>query len=135
MKRRDDWMQRLSNYIGRHSRAGFRYGELDCALFAAGAVAAMTDEDLSAPYRGRYKTLTGALRVLRKAGHRDHIALVDSLFEAVPPAFAHPGDVVCVDTEDGPALGVLQGPKIYLLTEANGIQTRSRLDAVKAWRV
>lgn len=135
MKRRDDWMQRLSDYIGQHGRDRFRYGELDCALFAAGAVAAMTDEDLSALYRGQYQTLKGALRMLRRAGHRDHIALVDSLFEAVPPAFARPGDVVCVDTDEGPALGILQGPKIYLLTEADGIQTRSRLDAALAWRV
>ncbi len=87
-------------------------GKHDCALFAAGCVAAMTGDDFAAPYRGRYRTLRGGIRILRKAGFSDAIALAAAHLPPVAPAFAADGDVAVVPTPEGPALGILIGAQI-----------------------
>ncbi|MCE8007128.1 hypothetical protein [Aestuariivita sp.] len=115
MKRRKDWMSRLTGYVGRTARLSIDPGTHDCALFLAGAVLAMTDVDFAAPYRGRYTTLRGGLRILRKDGFEDHIALARYHLETRPTAFLQVGDGAVVDTPLGPALGVVQGPSIYLV--------------------
>lgn len=135
MRRLLDWQARLLDYITRHFRSKLVYGEMDCALFAAGAVEAMTGVDLASEYRGAYGSFRDGRKLLKQRGFDDHIDLVGTLLEPVAPAFAHPGDVVSRETPEGPALGILQGPRAYFLTQDQGLQTVSRLEAVKAWRV
>ncbi len=101
--------KRLAKYLAQVARRPFAEGQHDCALFAAGAVAAMTGRDLAEEWRGRYSTTRGGIRVLRKSGFEDHIALAASLLaETDAPK---PGDLAVVD---GPALGVVQGTHIYV---------------------
>lgn len=94
----------------------------------------MTGEDPAAPFRGRYRSTKGGLRVLRRAGYRDHLALAEAHFEEVPPAFARVGDLAAVLGADGPALGVVQGERIYVL-RPEGLASVSLLQASRAWRV
>jgi len=115
IRRTHDWRGRLTAFLAAKARAPFVYGEHDCALFAAGAVEAMTGVDPAAEWRGRYTTWRGGLRVLRAAGHADHVAAVAALLTEVPPAFAAAGDLAVVVGEGGPALGVVQGELIYVL--------------------
>lgn len=131
-----DWRSRLSAYLYEIAHKPFVWGEHDCALFAAGAVQAMTGQDFAANYRGRYKTFRGGLRHLRKAGFADHAAFAVSLFEEVPPASAHVGDVAAVEIEGGIALGVVQGQRIYVLRpDEAGIGTVGLLDAARTFHV
>lgn len=111
-----DWQSRLVSYLSEVSRKPFGYGTHDCALFAAGAVAAMTGIDLAEGWHGRYTDLLGGMRVLRAAGYRDHVHLVEANFEAIPVAFAAMGDIAVVPSPEGDALGIVQGEGIYVLT-------------------
>jgi hypothetical protein len=134
MKRLNDWHARLVGYLHSATSTPFQYGHHDCTLFAAGAVRAMTGEDLAEGYRGRYTTLSGGLRVLRKAGYASHVDLVASVFEEVEPVFAVPGDLVVIESEDGDALGVVQGEAVYVLGMA-GLSLVSAERARRAFRV
>ena len=132
--RRPDWKLQLIQYLGEAARRPFRPGEHDCALFAAGAVEAMTGTDFAASFKGRYTTLKGGIRLLRAAGFADHAALAAELLPEIAPAFAAPGDLAVIDTPGGPALGVVQGEGIYVLTP-DRLGVLPLLSAQRAFRV
>lgn len=138
--RAPDWQGRLIAYLEETARQPFRPGTLDCALFAAGAVRAMTGTDPAAAWRGRYTSVKAGLKALRAAGFADHIAVVSASFAEIPPAFAAPGDLAQVTDLDGlPALGVVQGELIYVLrpgdTRNGGVGLVPLTLARRAWRV
>lgn len=134
--RRPDWRARLAEYLAQVAHNRFRPGAHDCALFAAGAVEAMTGADLAAEWRGTYRSLSGGRKALKAAGFADHVALVASHFEEVPPAFARVGDVAVLPgaTRQGAALGIVQGASVYCLLPS-GLAVVSRLHMKKAFRV
>jgi hypothetical protein len=134
MTRTTDWRARLIDYLARAHSAPFRPGQHDCALFASGAVAAMTGVDLATHWRGRYRSIRGGLRVLRAEGYADHIALTDALLDDCPVSLAQVGDLAAVPGPDGLALGVVQGARVYVL-RPEGLATVDLLAACKAWRV
>lgn len=111
-----DWETRMTAYLARVAREGFAWGRHDCALFAAGAVEALTGIDPAAEWRGRYDSLAGGLRLMREAGFKDHFAAARSWYPASSPAHALPGDLVVIGADE--ALGVIQGELAYVLTEA-----------------
>ena len=131
--RRSDWHQRLTDYIMAAMQAPYQPGVHDCALFAAGAVDAMTGTDLAAPYRGRYATLRGGVRVLRRCGFANHVALVRHHLTAVPVARAMPGDLAWFDADELPVLGVVQGGVVYVLLPGGGLGWRPLTDATEAF--
>lgn len=134
VSRLPDWHPRLIEYLGATYGQPFAEGHFDCALFAAGAVEAMSGADLSAQWRGRYSSTRGGLRVLRKAGFADHVALVASLLEECPVAYARAGDVAVVTSDGQPCLGIVQGEFIYVISP-NGAATVPLRSAVRAFRV
>lgn len=107
--RRADWEAALSDYLTASVNARFAWGELDCALFAAGAVRAMTGIDFAAPFRGRYRTARGSVRALRRYGAGSLVATVEQLLGEVPIGFARRGDIVLHGDERTGALGVCIG--------------------------
>lgn len=117
MKRLPDWRTRLTAYVVDTAHDPFVPGKTDCALWAAGAVEAMTGEDLARGFRG-YRTIAGGWKKLKAKGFVDHVALLASVLEEIPPAFAQVGDVAVVAGEDGPALGIVQGELIYVSAPA-----------------
>lgn len=129
-----DWNSRLIAYLSTVVERPVQPGIHDCALFLAGAVEAQTGTDYAAPYRGRYTTIAGGMRILRKDGFDDHIALAAHHLPEIPPAFAQPGDGAVVETPDGPALGLVQGERIYVVGPA-GLLLLSRLHAIRAFGV
>lgn len=135
MKRHDDWLVRLKDYVTSAARIPYRPGTHDCILFAAGARAAMTGVDVMAPYKGRYSTLEEGLALARSLGHEaPWLSIVADLVEAAPSK-AQVGDIVLLDDEDGiPAMGVVQGESIYVL-HRRGLGLVPLLSARRAWRV
>lgn len=116
MNRTRGWQGRLVAYLASSATTPFAPGVHDCALFAAGAVAAMTGIDPAAAYRGRYTTERGGWRVLRRDGFADHIALAAAhLRTRGEDERARPGDLAVIPTVTGPALGVVQGQMAYAL--------------------
>lgn len=131
--RYDDWRPRLTAYLAGVSRTPFEYGKHDCALFAAGAVEAMTGEDVARGFRG-YRTLKAGVKKARAKGFRDHVEIFAKRFDEVPVAMAQVGDVAIVPGDDGLAVGIVQGEQIYVAAP-RGIGLVPLLTAKQAFRV
>jgi uncharacterized protein DUF6950 len=134
MKRFPDWQARLVIYLQTVVNEPFRPGEMDCALFVAGAIEAMTGTDLSAEFRGGYTTLKGGFKKLKKAGFKDLNALARAHLEEVPVAMAHVGDIALLKSDEGLAFGLVQGEYIFV-RHPDGLAHVPLLDAVKAFRL
>lgn len=91
--KRDDYRTRLAAYVASVAGQPFRPRKHDCALFAAGAVEAMTGVDHARGLRG-YRTLEKGRAKLAEKGFADHVAYAASLYDEVPPLKARVGDVI-----------------------------------------
>ena len=131
--KRDDWKPRLRSYLAAQADAPFAYGSADCGAFAGGAIEAMTGENPHAAVAGKYKTMAGALRALKRLGHEDHIAYAASVLNEIDPLYAQIGDVAVVQAAEGHALGVVVGAHIEVRTPA-GRGVVPLTDAVRAFR-
>lgn len=132
-----DWRARLADYLAEVAGRRFRPGSHDCALFAAGAVAAMTGHDLAAEWRGKYLSLGAGRAMLRARGYADHIDLASEYFRPVSPALAQVGDLAVLPGDlpaEAGALGVVQGAAVYAL-RPQGLVTINRLHMKRAFRV
>ena len=134
MTRLPGWQTRLTDYIAACARREFAPGQHDCALFAAGAVKAMTGEDLTPPGLRDYPDIATGVARLRAAGFRDHVALAAALLPEVAPMMAAPGDVAVVARGDELALGIVQGAKVYVVGP-EGLGLVDLTEAVRAFRV
>lgn len=140
MTRFEDWPIRLDRFLqaasGRPFSWGGHGGGSDCALFAADAVQAIRGDDPAAAFRGRYTTAIGAARALKRYGAGDLESTATMMLgePLANPLLAQRGDVVSVDTEDGPALGVCVGAKVAVVGKTGLVQMQLR-GARKAWRV
>ena len=132
--RRPDWRPRLVAYIEEVRARPFSYGSHDCALFAAGAVEAVTGDDLAVAWRGNYGSLKEGLTRLQEVGAADHLAVVSSFLEPVQPAFAQVGDIAVLVAPGIPALGIFEGEMILVLRE-DGLGRVPREAATQAFRV
>ena len=130
----DDWRSRLRKYLEDNTNTPFRLGLYDCGSFAGGAIEAMTGDNPHAAVAGKYKTMAGALRALKRLGHEDHIAYAASVLNEIDPLYAQFGDVAVVDSPEGPALGVVIGAHIEIRTpEGRGVVPLT--DAGRAFRI
>ncbi|MFA7505300.1 MAG: hypothetical protein WCZ28_11420 [Burkholderiaceae bacterium] len=128
------WESALADYLAAHRAAVFAWGDCDCVLFAAGAVAAMTGSDPAAEVRGRYRTRIGAMRKLRGRGWASLEGMMDAHFAQVPPAFAQRGDIVMANG----SLGVCIGRTALFVGEEGGAPELVSLPLAswsQAWRV
>jgi hypothetical protein len=115
-------------------RTTYAWGHHDCALFAAGAVQAMTGIDFAAEFRGKYEDEDGARRLLTSLGCGDVGDLASRYLPEITPAEARRGDVVMIEGVLGPFLAIVDG-RTAVGPSARGL-THTPLDqAVRAWGV
>lgn len=139
MTRRSTWESDLSAYIASVRDVEFQWGVLDCGLFFAGAVMAMTGADPGAPFRGKYSTDMGAAKALKRFGAGDLKSTLDSLFEPKPFGRLQRGDGVW----NGEAVGVCMGDYALFVghhpvddgTELHGLIRVPRAEWAGGWRV
>lgn len=117
MSRAANWESALSAYLTEHENAQFVWGACDCALFAAGAVIAMTGVDVAAAYRGRYSTAIGSARALVRFGQGTLEATFSAVFEPRPIGFARRGDIVMYQGAIGICIGA---HALFLRREEDG---------------
>lgn len=129
-KKLPGWRHRLTDFLRENHRRPFQPGIWDCAIWAAGAVEAMTGEDHLRGFRG-YRTIAEGKRKLQARGFEDHVAYVASLLPEVQPSFAQPGDVAVIE---GQSLGIVQGANVYFFG-VNGFGTRPFTVIERAFRV
>jgi len=115
IKRDPNWRSQLASYVESVARLPLRPGRHDCALFAAGAVEAMTGVDFARGFRG-YRTLSEGRAKLAGKGFAGLDELAASFLPEIAPAKARAGDVVALTDDEGhAALGIVQGGKVYVL--------------------
>ncbi|OQC19030.1 MAG: hypothetical protein BWX69_03042 [Planctomycetes bacterium ADurb.Bin069] len=113
LTRLPDWRARLARYLDACARLPYAPGTHDCALFAAGAVAAQTGIDFARAFRGAYASVAEG-EALLGAGIAAHAA---SILPARPGVLAAvEGDVAVIAPPKGPeVLGVVAGAHILVL--------------------
>lgn len=143
MTRLPDWQHRLDSFLMGNSARKFRYGSFDCCLFVCDAVLAMTGVDMAEGFRGKYRTRTRALKVIKERFGRASVAAVaagvtkqHAMLEC-SALMARRGDVAIIKRGRGDySLGVvdLTGEWIAALY-ASGIQRIPLAQSMKAWHV
>lgn len=117
MERVQEWQIALRKYIGEVRSLPVRPGTHDCALFVAGAIAAVTGVDLAAEFRGKYTTYEEGLSLLRDHGYTDHVDMIAKHLEKLyHPSMSLYGDIAIVSVAgDLDAAGIVNGPQIFVL--------------------
>lgn len=134
MKRRPDWNARLHAYVDAVKRLPFDWGEHNCATFAAGAIEAMTGENLANGYR--FKTERGALQAMKRAGFDNLADLAAAKLPEIHISQARLGDVAAIPTDSafGYVLGIVNGETILAL-RPDGMGLAPLFTATRAFRV
>jgi hypothetical protein len=129
MQRLPDWPARLAAHIEAHRALPFAWGTNDCATFAAGAVRAITGQDLLP--RLVWPTRRDAAHALRWLGGLREA--VGQRLPAVPLAYAQRGDVLLVR---GKWLHLaVADAGCWWAPSGQGLHRGSLGDAVQAWGV
>jgi hypothetical protein len=132
----------LSDYLCEQSKTPFKYGVFDCGLFTAGAIEAMTECDVAASLRNRYRSRTEAFEAIREMcgtpKMQDAATYLASLFglPQIPPPMAQRGDPIQLRRGSRASLGIVSMHGTDILTTYSGGILRIPLShAVRAWRV
>jgi hypothetical protein len=129
MKRREDWPERLADYLDAQRDVAFDWASHSCAAFAAGAVEAMSGEAVDIPAHGSAREAAG---LLAARGLRERIG--DMFGPEIVPALAQRGDLVLVDIAGCESVAVCIGTEAAGPGDAGLLTVPMRL-AVAAWRV
>lgn len=130
--RAENWPELMAAEIAAAKQRAFRWGIHDCCAFAFGVVAVMTGRDIVAEYPD-YQDEASAQSIMDAHNGVEGIA-TESLGESIPTMKAQRGDVVSVDTEQGPALGICDGAVVWAAA-VRGLTSVPLSCARKAWRV
>lgn len=129
----------LFDAIEKHRESVFQYGTLDCCLFVADVLREIHGVDHAAPWRSQYRSLTGALRLVRKHGGVQGIAAA-AFGDMRPPLLARRGDPVLIGPpyveRDGidAALGIFDGHGVIYLTD-KGLARAPLSAIIGVWHV
>ena len=142
LRRFEDWPTRLERYLASCESRAFRYGQLDCCLFVADAICAMTGVDPAQPFRANYTSRKEAIRAIRTYTGQTTVAAVaervfaeQGLAEA-PALAARRGDVALLTRGRDSSLAIvsLNGRDILALG-AKGLWRMPIRAATRAWHV
>lgn len=131
--RREDWPEILMDHIEAAKTRPFSWGKMDCALFAADIVRALTGEDYAAEFRGRYSTSRGAATALTRYGKGTLRKTLEAKFGApLPPLMARRGDLVMLKSPQ--AAGICIGDRAAF-AGPDGITFRPLAECDCCWRI
>lgn len=120
----------LPEYISKHLKTPFVWGQFDCVIFSIGWVSLQRGRDYLEPF-GSWKNELAARRKVAK--HGGFAALFNQHLKSIPPNYASDGCIAIVPTQTGQAVGVFTGPKI-VTTGLNGLVFLPRTAALGAWQ-
>ena len=130
MNRRDDWPERLAEYLDARRRAPFQWGHFDCCRFCCAGLAVQGLPDPMPAAARRYKTERGALTMIRRLGGTLDEAGTRLAgragFKEIPVLMAGRGfpvlaDMVLPDGTEAPALGLVSlDARFALFAHADG---------------
>lgn len=111
-----------------------RWGKDDCLMGLAEIVREWTGKDFGKPFRGRYRSRHGAIRVLGARGVPGAIrnAATALRFKRKAPSEARPGSLGYILSPEGPA-GVIKHGAFWIGRVDNGFSALPDESVVKAW--
>lgn len=113
----------------------FQWGLNDCALYTADALVAMGCGDIAPEIRGKYKTETGAKRLLAKLNADGLPGVLDAKLERIEKPFVQRGDVVLFAGDLGPTLGVYFNGGIFSSGPNGSVYLDASYDKIQlVWR-
>lgn len=115
-----------------HDQDVFGWGKLDCCLFAAEVVDAMTGSQFVEALQARYADKRSAARFLKDEGGLE--AAVNAYLGPAAPGRPVRGDVVLFNTPAGYCLGICVGQQIAAISSAGLLFFPGRM-ADKRWAV
>lgn len=127
-----DWQLRLEACLAERWAKPFEWGVLDCCLFAADCVEAVTGVDPAADFRGSYDSKAGAYRLVSRLGGFRAMAGA-RLGAEIPVAMAQAGDIGFVGDDSAGSMVVCGGAHWLGISEA-GVAWVPVSDVVIAWR-
>lgn len=134
----------LPAFVESRLHTPFAWGSNDCATFAADAIQAITGEDIADDFRGKYKTKTGALKLIKKltggttiADAAVYCAEKHGLRKYEHPLMAKRGDLVLVRNGDGDEIaGIVALNGRHVMSPGDkGIVPLPILSVTRAWSV
>lgn len=134
----DGWERVLAEAVDEARGRAFAWSVFDCMTWAFDVRMRLTGIDAARQWRGKYKTLAGGLRLLKRLGHDSFADLLTAeCGPSVPALMARRGDLVLVARVDAPdvAAGVCVGAQVATVTEGAGLVFVPLSLAVAAWRV
>lgn len=99
--RHSEWEKRLVVVTERHLVTPCVWGKSDCLLTVADAIEAITGHDRAADIRGKYKSMTGAYKLIKSRGFKNMADVLSCMFEEIPTAMAQRGDIGVYDKTAG----------------------------------
>ncbi|MFD1342875.1 DUF6950 family protein [Litorisediminicola beolgyonensis] len=110
----------LRRYLARCRGRTIEPGRFDCALFAADWFQLCAGVDLAGAWRGQYRSFESGIALLEGGTHVD---VLRSHAEPVLPGFALTGDLVVIDVDPLPALGIVADGRAHVLAPSGGLDT------------
>jgi hypothetical protein len=142
LTRLPNWQSQLSDYLISVAYARFAYGGMDCGLFVAGAIAAMTGVDTAVNLRGKYRSRTQAFELIRaETGRRTMEAIAEKLagdfgLQEVGILRAERGDPIMMGRGWRSSLGIVAMHGTELLTPfRHGLLRLPLSHATRAWHI
>lgn len=132
--RREDWAERLDEYIKNSLDKEFSYGSHDCVLWASGAVEVMTGWNPAEEFVGTYSSEEEAQAVLKKNRARSIVTLIKKKFgKPIPVGQARRGDFMLIEIDGAPFAGICVGEE-SLFAQSPLLRIRT-IDCRMAWAV
>lgn len=127
------WPSALAEAVESARTSTFAWGTLDCCLWAADVVHAITGIDPAATWRGTYSTEAEALALLDSLGGLAAVATLAG--PEIEPDAAALGDVGLLVGDWGQALGVCAGRDGWWAITSTGLVLHPHRTATRAWGV
>jgi hypothetical protein len=127
---------RLHLFIEEKRRTPFNWKDNNCAFFACDWLAILTGKDPAADYRAKVDSALSAARALGETTVEQIAEQVcaENEWAEVPPSLARRGDIMLMDAQNGPALGVCEGGRA-VFASPDGVALVKTSACRRAWRV
>lgn len=138
MKKREALEHAIRRGVVRWSETAFAWGVADCLLSLADIVLDARGYDPAAPFRNRYSTRIGAVRVTRAYGGFDgalEAMAWDCGWREIRPRDALVGDIGLLDGASRTVGGVIKDVNLWIGRKEHGFIALPTPRVARAWRV
>lgn len=141
MERLPDWHSRYNDFIEKMRQTPFEWGKNDCGPAWAGQVVSVLtgEENPAKEFSGKYKTVRGAVKVMKESNCSDLKELATKTLNVTPthPSQGYIGDIAVIaapETPFGYSFGIVNGERVFFRTE-KGVGTLDLLECDSVFKL